>query len=233
MDGTPKRSNWLRDLAIGLAVALAFMLLGTFGKAYAQDRIIQISGNSRTAMVTVAIGKSQDVRTGSSFVDVMVGDPEIADVNPLTDHSISILAKKIGTTRVSVYAEGKKLIGIFDVEVTYDITRLTNELRRRFGGSSLQASAVNGRIMLNGEVADAVTLDKAVTIARQFGPDIINSVSVSSPQQVMLEVRFIEITRTAGRELGLQWNRFGGNSTTNIGSQLPANQLPISAPGTG
>ena len=63
--------------------------------------------------------------------------------------------------------------------------------------------------MLSGEIADAATLDKAVTIARQFGPEIINTVSVMSPQQVMLEVRFIEISRTAGRELGVQWNRFG------------------------
>ena len=91
-------------------------------------------------MVTVTIGKSQDVHTGTSFVDVTVGDPEVADVNPLTDHTLSILGKKIGTTRVSVYAEGKKLVGIFDVEVSYDITRLTNELRRRFPGSHLQAS---------------------------------------------------------------------------------------------
>ncbi len=188
------------------------------GNAYAQDRIIQISGNTHTAMVTVTIGKSQDVRTGTSFVDVMVGDPEVADVNPLTDHTLSILGKKIGTTRVQVYAEGKKLIGIFDVEVNYDISRLTNELKRRFPGSHLQASSVNGRIMLSGEVADAATLDKAVTIARQFGPEIINSVSVMSPQQVMLEVRFIEISRTAGRELGVQWNRFGSNSIdVNIG----------------
>ena len=55
------------------------------------------------------VGKSQDVRTDTSFVDVMVGDPTIADVNPLTDHTLSILGKKIGTTRVSVYAENKKL----------------------------------------------------------------------------------------------------------------------------
>jgi Flp pilus assembly secretin CpaC len=94
---------------------------------------------------------------------------------------------------VQVYAEGKKLIGIFDVEVQYDITRLTNELKRRFAGSHLQASSVNGRIMLSGEVADAVSLDKAVTIARQFGPEIINSVSMMAPQQVMLEVRFIDL----------------------------------------
>jgi len=224
-DRITERGNWLRDMAIALVVALAATLLFVAGDAHAQDRIIQISGNNHTAMVTVTIGKSQDVRTGTSFVDVMVGDPDVADVNPLTDHTLSILGKKIGTTRVQVYAEGKKLIGIFDVEVNYDISRLTNELKRRFAGSHLQASSVNGRIMLSGEVADAATLDKAVTIARQFGPEIINSVSVMSPQQVMLEVRFIEISRTAGRELGVQWNRFGGNSIVNVGDRTSA--LPV------
>jgi pilus assembly protein CpaC len=226
-DGTTKRGSWLRDLAIALAIALAATILGLIGDAYAQSRTIQISGNERTTMVTVPIGKSQDVRTDTSFVDIIVGDSEVADVNPLTDRALSILGKKIGTTRVSVYAEGKKLVGIFDVEVSYDITRLTNELRRRFPGSQIRASTVNGRIMLSGEVVDSPTLDKAVTIARQFGPEIINTVSVMSPQQVLLEVRFVEISRTAGRELGVQWNRVGENSIVNIGNRLPAPGLPV------
>jgi pilus assembly protein CpaC len=229
-DRTKKRGDWLRDLAITLAIALAASILAMIGDAHAQSRMIQISGSDRTIMVTVPIGKSEDVRTDNSFVDIVVGDPEVADVNPLTDHALSILGKKIGTTRVSVYAEGKRLIGIFDVEVSYDITRLTNELRRRFPGSQLKASTVNGRIMLSGAVVDAATLDKAVTIARQFGPEIINTVSVMSPQQVMLEVRFIEISRTASRELGVQWNRFGARSTSNIGSLQPAAALPITNP---
>jgi len=228
-DRAANQGNWLRDLAIALAVALAASILGMIGDAYAQGKTIQISGNNRTVMVTVPIGKSEDVRTDTSFVDVVVGDPDVADVNPLTDRALSILGKKIGTTRVSVYAEGKKLVGIFDVEVSYDITRLTNELRRRFPRSQIQASTVNGRIMLSGEVPDAATLDKAVTIARQFGPGIINSVSVMSPQQVMLEVRFVEISRTASRELGVQWNRFGESTITNIGNRVSANNLPLSA----
>ncbi len=194
--------------------------------------VIKIGGNNRTAMVTVPIGKSQDVRTDSSFVDVIVGDPDIADVNPLTDHSLSILAKKIGTTRVSVYSENKKLIGIFDVEVSYDVTRLSNEFKRRFPRARLRAASVNGRIMLTGEVPDAVTLDQAVTIARQFGPDIINSVAVSQPQQVLLEVRFIEIARNAGRDLGVQWNRFGDHSLVNVGNRVPAASLPITQGGS-
>jgi pilus assembly protein CpaC len=76
---------------------------------------------------------------------------------------------------------------------------------------------------------DAASLDKAVTIARQFGPEIINTVSVMSPQQVMLEVRFIEISRTAGRELGVQWNRVGDSSIANIGNRVSPKSLPISA----
>jgi Flp pilus assembly secretin CpaC len=77
----------------------------------------------------------------------------------LTDRSLSILGKKIGMTRVSVYGEGKRTVGIFDVEVSYDVTRLAVELNRITGGG-LRVSSVNGRIMLSGTVLDAVTLDK-------------------------------------------------------------------------
>jgi pilus assembly protein CpaC len=232
MDRGLELGGRLRDLAISLAVVLVTSLLCVVGAAQAADqRLIQIGGNNRTAMVTVTIGKSIDVRTDNSFVNITVGDPEVADVNPLTDHTLSILGKKIGTTRVSVYDETKKLIGIFDVEVSYDITRLANELKRRFPGSNLRPSSVNGRIMLSGEVADAATLDKAVTIARQFGPEIINAVSVRSPQQVLLEVRFIEVSRSAGREFGVQWNRFGNNSLVNIGNRTSAAGLPITPAG--
>ncbi|MGE0562989.1 MAG: type II and III secretion system protein family protein [Pseudolabrys sp.] len=219
--------HWLRDAAIALVIAVAATLMCLVGEAGAQQKLVEISGASRTASVLVTIGKSLDVRTDASFVEVTVGDPEVADVNPLTDHTLSILGKKIGTTRVQVYGADKKLVGIFDVEVSYDITRLTNELARRFPGSRIKASSVNGRIMLSGDAVDAAQLDQAVIIARQFGPEIINSVSVMQPQQVMLEVRFIEISRTAGRDLGVQWNRVGNQSIVNVGNRVPRAGLPV------
>jgi pilus assembly protein CpaC len=66
-----------------------------------------------------------------------------------------------------------------------------------------------------------------VVIARQFAPDIINAVQVLSPQQVVLEVRFVEATRQAGRALGIQWNAFGQNTLANIGNRVPARDLPV------
>jgi len=215
--GAPGRSTGMFKALLLAALMVAGS--GSLGSEALAQKSIQIGGAKRTATVSVYIGKSQDVRTDASFVELTVGDPEVADVNPLTDHSLSILGKKNGTTRVSAYAEGKKLIGVFDVEVVYDTSLLNNELQRRFRNAHLRVSAVNGRIMLSGTAPDGPTVDKAVMIAKQFGPDVINSVEVLQPQQVMLEVRFVEATRTAGRDLGVQWNVFGSRQAANIGNR--------------
>jgi pilus assembly protein CpaC len=213
--------------------AAAALIVGALMFATAESQAQQklaLTGSAHTATVIVAVGKSEDVHIDQSLVDIAVGDPEVADVNPLTDHALSILGKKIGTTRVTVYGQDKKQIGIFDVEVSYDISRLANEIAR-FTDGGIKVSSVNGRIMLSGTAADAATLDKAVMVARQFAPDPINTVQVMQAQQIMLEVRFIEVSRQASRELGVQWNVFGHSTVANIGSQLQAQQLPITAPG--
>ena len=197
--------------------------------AQAQQRVA-FANAAHTATVMVLVGKSEDVHTDQPLVDITVGDPDIADVNPLTDHTVSILGKKIGTTRVTAYGEGKRVIGIFDVEVAYDVSRLNAEIARVAGGG-IRVSSVNGRILLSGTVADAVTLDKTVQIARQFVPDVVNTVQVLQAQQIMLEVRFVEADRQASRELGLQWNLFGGNTTVNVGNQVGASQLPVTRSG--
>jgi pilus assembly protein CpaC len=190
------------------------------------ERLIQISGAKRTVSVTIAVGKTEDVHVDAPFSDITVGDPEVADVAPLTDQTLSILAKKIGTTRVTVYAEGKRQLGIFDIEVSYDVSRLATEIRSAVG-AGIRVSSVNGRIMLSGSAPDAATLDKAVVIARQFAPEIINTVRVASPQQVMLEVRFVEASRQASRELGVQWNVRNSKMNANIGDR--ADTLPTAA----
>jgi len=220
----------LRRRRSALAAALfAATLLLAAGEARAQQRIA-LANAAHTTTVMVTLGKSEDVHTDQNLVDITVGDPEVADVNPLTDHALSILGKKIGTTRVTVYGDNKKQVGIFDVEVSYDISRLANEITR-FTGGGIKVSSVNGRIMLSGSATDAATLDKAVMIARQFGPDPINTVQVMQPQQIMLEVRFIEVSRQASRELGVQWNMFGNKTIANIGDQQPPSRLPITSAG--
>ncbi len=207
----------MRNACVALALGmLAPLGLGSAGNAQARE--IELTAAKNSAVVRIPVGKSESVRTDTSFADIVVGDPEIADAVPLTDRSLSVLAKKIGTTRVSIYAEGKKLVGVFDIEVSYDTTRLGAELAERFPKARFRVSSVNGRIMLTGTAPDAMTLDRAITIAKQFGADVINSVRVSQSQQVMLEVRFVEASRSAGRDLGINWDVAANNFTANLGT---------------
>ena len=222
--GALLRRAWFRAVLAG-----AVMLALAPAAAQAQQRV-DFANAVHTSTIRVTIGTTEDVRTDRAIVDIMVGNPDIADVSPLSDHALSILGKKIGTTRVTVYGEDKKPVGIFDIEVSYDISRLGMEIAR-FTGGGIKVSSINGRILLSGSSPDAATLDKAVEIARQFGPDLINTVQVMAAQQVMLEVRFLEVERSATRDLGVQWNMFGNSVLANTGSNLPASQLPITQPG--
>src|SRR5215471_8512388 len=164
--------DW-RSLLVSVVTLVAVPgLLGFAGDAKAQHTI-QVGAAKRTASIVVPVGKSDDVRTDQPFVDIMVGNPDIADVTALTDRTLSILGKKIGTTRVSIYGEDKRLIGVFDVEVSYDTSKLAQELTSHFPHAKLRVSAVNGRIMLSGFAPDAIVLDAALSIAKQFGPEVI------------------------------------------------------------
>jgi Flp pilus assembly secretin CpaC len=108
-------NNKRRLIAITMAILPTLAALGGWGAA--QERVASLSLERRTASVAITAGKTQDVRVDAPFTDVMVGDPDVADVTPLTDHSLSILGKKIGMTRVSVYGEGKRMVGLFDMTV--------------------------------------------------------------------------------------------------------------------
>jgi pilus assembly protein CpaC len=206
--------NRLHRFALILALAaplagIAILLSAAIAPAWSQE-LIEI-GEGRVGAVRVTYGKSHTLQTSRGFVDLIVGDPEIADVMPLTDRTLYVLGRKIGTTNVSVYDAGKSLVGIIEVEVGYDTARLATDMERLAPNSGASVSSANGRTVLSGAVPDGVAAAKAVDLARQYGPEIVNNVQVRSPQQVMLEVRFVEASRNAGRDLGVNWEVVGKN----------------------
>ncbi len=154
--------------------------------------------------VPVVLHKSETVRTDYPFGDALVGDPEIADVVPLTNQSIYILGKKVGVTRLSLLDVKKQILGVVDIEVTYDLDIMRRHLRDNAGFSKLHVSSVNGKVLITGVAPDAVVMQRVLTLAEQIAPhDVTNGMTVASPQQVMLEVRFIEATRDLNFALGV------------------------------
>ena len=154
--------------------------------------------------VKVTLNKSETIRVGMPFSEALVGNAEVADVVPLTDRSIYIVGKKIGVTRVALLDVSKQLLGVVDVEVTYDLAGLRARMRSNPRLAGIKVQSVNGKILLSGVAADAPSMQIAMTLAKQISPDeVTNAMTVAAPQQVMLEVRFIEASRNASRALGV------------------------------
>lgn len=169
--------------------------------------LLKISAEDRVAHLKVVIGHSETYRLTVPFGEIVVGDPETADVNALSDRTLYVLGRKLGTTNVTLFDESKSLLAVIDVEVTHDLSGLRQALQAAIPGANLKVRSVNGRVLLEGMVPSAPAAEKAMTIARDFaGQDVTNSFSIAASQQVNLEVRMVEVARSAGKELGFNWN---------------------------
>lgn len=173
-----------------------------------QPPLYRLNVDGKTSLIRVTLNKSQTIRIDKSYSTALVGNSEIADVVPLSENLIYILGKQVGLTRLSILDKEKKMIGIIEVEVSYDIASLRRQIRKIVPRARVQVQSISGRIFLTGVVPDSVALQRIIRIARQNAPAnaITNAINVSSPQQVMLEVRFVEATREASKELGVGWN---------------------------
>ena len=178
----------------------------------------------------VAAGKSQVLQTPGTYTDLMVGDPKIADVIPLTNHSVYVVGKGLGSTALSIYGPGKRLIAEVNVVVEPDLQTLQSRLHEMLPeerGVSVRSS--NGSVILSGTVSSPVVLHQVTALADSFDTGkVINMLGVEGTQQVQLEVRFVEMERTTAKALSFNISRTSnpltpGNPVFNFssGSNLP------------
>ncbi|WP_457662417.1 type II and III secretion system protein family protein [Sinorhizobium medicae] len=179
------------------------MGIGVGSSASANGNSVEISSNFSRS-IRVAKGKTVTIRAVQRFDEIVIGDPEIATVTPLTGRSFYILGNELGSTSVTIFDAEKNPVGIIDIEVTLDTKLLSSTIRQSVPGSNVKVTSANGRIVLSGSATDAVAATQAEQIASRFAGDeeIINSVKITSSQQVQLNVRFVEINRDVGKELG-------------------------------
>ena len=91
-----------------------------------------------------------------------------------------------------------------------DVTTLKRQLSDMLPADEISASMSNDSIVLEGMVRNAVEADRAMQIAETYAPGkVVNLLSLGSSQQVMLEVRFAEVKRSALTQIGLNWGVLG------------------------
>jgi len=229
--GVPQPS-WLPALLFAPLILVA-ALLGVWPGSLrtAQAQAWESEEGAGVRHIVVILNKSRTLRFDKPFASAVVGSPDIVDALPMSDRALYIQGKKVGTTNVSVFDQSMKLIGVLDVEVTPDTANLQDKIRASSASRGIRVSSSNGQIVLSGVAGNAVAAERAVTVARSMVPEggsIVNAMSVAPAQQVMLKVRFLEVARSASRELGVNWfaaNNAGNRGlNTGVGGLTPSGQ---------
>ncbi|HEY2481232.1 MAG TPA: pilus assembly protein N-terminal domain-containing protein, partial [Caulobacteraceae bacterium] len=194
-----RRAGSARLAAPLFAGALVSALLATTAMA-------QATGSYE---LDVAAGKSQVLETPGPYTDVMIGDAKIADVVPLTRHSVYVVGKSVGSTSLSIYGPGKRLMAAVNVVVEPDIQTLQSRLRQLVPDEKdVAIHSSNGSLVLSGTVSNPVALHQIDELAETMDPGkVVNMLGVEGTQQVQLEVRFVEMERTVAKALSINVNR--------------------------
>ena len=133
--------------------------------------------------------------------------PDIADAMVTAPSQLLIHGKQPGTISLFVWDRGGS-IKTYEVKVRRDLTILAAQLKHLFPGEPITAVGSGKDVVLSGTVSAAYVIEKAANVAGGYVEKKENVVNLLKQQegvasnQVMLRVRFAEVSRSAVQELG-------------------------------
>jgi pilus assembly protein CpaC len=171
--------------------------------------VINLTGSETPYVgeITVPSGKSMVLRFSMPVSEASIGNPDTADIVPLTDQSVYVLGKMRGSTNLTLVGRDKRVLGVLDVQVSYDTLNLKRRLHDMLPGEAIEVRANGDSIVLSGKVSSNAAMMRALQIAEPFAAEkIVNAMELGASQQVMLQVRFAEVERSASKALGISTN---------------------------
>jgi pilus assembly protein CpaC len=196
-----------------IAAACAAVL--TLAGAARADDFPSEAQRSRT--ISVPKDKSLSFRLDMPAERIVVAQPDTAQIVTTTDRSFYVRGKAVGATNLLIYGEGGYLMEVVDVRVGYDAEALQEDLAAALPGEAIKVRNLGDGLLLTGEVTNTSVATRAKTLSDRFAPEAVTSaLTVRASQQVMLEVRVLEASRTALQDIGFDIS--AGNSSFNFAS---------------
>lgn len=172
--------------------------------------------------VSVPLGKSMLVPMPEPVRNRTIGNPAVAQATMVSPQTLYILGLSVGTTNMIV--QGKSgACRIIDVAVGADAGGLQASLAQLMPGErDIHVSTAADTIVLAGNVSSSQAAQQAAAIAKAYansgsggngenkGGNVLNMLTVTAPQQVMLEVKVAEVSKTLINQLGSAFNIQGG-----------------------
>ena len=188
---------------------LAIFVLMVMPPAFSSGRVAAAGepAITGTEQILLLVGRSVVIHTERSIQRVSLSTPEIADALVTAPRELLVHAKAPGTISLLVWSDNGRITN-YEVIVRRDLTPLEGQIRRQFPNEPI-AVAVNGKdVVLSGVVSAKYVIDRTAALAAGYVDKPENIVNLlrqtESPltNQVMLQVRFAEVSRSAMQELG-------------------------------
>jgi pilus assembly protein CpaC len=197
----------------------AFALLLLAGPAnLAAQRVI----TQPERVVSVSKGASALLVNPVAIQRFSVGEPSIAEALVLSPTEVLINGKGLGTTTLFVWDNAGQ-VRVYSVEVTADAPALQRYIRGVLPEEDIEVNASGNSVTLSGTVRDPNSVARAIEIAKGSGATIVDNLVAPPAVQVLLQVRFAEVSRTAVKQFSTELTQVNadeldGNTPTNWGT---------------
>src|SRR5579859_3468811 len=205
--------------------ASALVAAAAAGAATAQ--VAQDQGGAQT--IVVPKDKSAAFRLDYAASQIVVAQPDTLSLVATTDRSFYVRGKQLGVTNILIYDANHRLAQVVDVRVGYDVESLRADLAMALPGEHVEATNFAGGVLLTGEVSTPAVAARAGEIAERYAPkQVDNQLTVRAAQQVQVDVRILEASHSAIKDLGFNINvrSFGGFTLSTGTGVLPSGIAP-------
>ena len=160
-----------------------------------------------TPSVKLLVGRSAVIDVGKPISRVSLTSADVADAMVTAGDQLLVNGKMPGTITMFVW-ERAGALRQYEIVVQRDLARLNERMTQLFPGETIEAISNGKAVVLSGIVSNQTAADKAVSVAAGYvdkAADVVNLLKLQETQasnQVLLKVRFAEVSRSALTELG-------------------------------
>ena len=171
-----------------------------------------------SAPLRVMVGKSLLINTSERLKRISVTDPLVADALVVTPTQVLVHGRAPGEVSLLIWDEAERSRS-FDLRVDVDVTAAAEEIHRIFPDEQITVSPSRNAMVLNGHVSTEDIAKRAGLIGEAYTKSVVNVLTYGpvGAQEVLLEVKFAEVDRTALHQIGINILSTGaGNLLGNV-----------------
>jgi pilus assembly protein CpaC len=169
------------------------------------------------APLRVMVGKSLLINTTERLKRVSVTDPAVADALVVTPTQVLVNGLAPGEVSLLIWDELERSRS-FDLRVDVDITAASEEMHRLFPNEQINVTPSRNAIVLSGHVTTEDVSKHAGALASAYSKNVVNVLTFGpvGAEEVLLEVKFAEVDRSALTQMG--FNLFSTGAGNTLGS---------------